>query len=148
MTDSEKAKIISLWQSGMTLGQIRQLTPIEPRKFDLAVREMKRNGEFPNDRKNAEQKVVEAFQRGERNPYKIAEDLGITPNSVRAFLGWHKCRKGKKTRNWVHCERTNEIVKDLQEGALSQAEIARKYGVSRQYITKMKRKVEKWNESN
>jgi Trp operon repressor len=46
----------------------------------------------------------------------------------------------------VHCDRTDAIVEDLQEGKLSQAEIARKYGVSRQYITKMKRKVEKWND--
>lgn len=146
MTDSEKNKVLTLWQSGMTLGQIRQLMAMTSAEFKRAIAEMKRNGEFPKTRKTAEQKVVEAFQRGERNPYAIAEEYGLSVHSVRSFLGWNKCHKGKKTRNWVHCDRTNEIVEDLQEGVLSQAEIARKYGVSRQYITKMKRKVEKWND--
>ena len=146
MTESEKYRIVSLWESGMTLGQIRQLMAMTSAEFKRAIAEMKRNGEFPKTRKTAEEKVVEAFQRGERNPYAIAEEYGLSVHSVRSFLGWNKCHKGKKTRNWVHCERTDAIVEDLKEGALSQAEIARKYGVSRQYITKMKRKVEKWNE--
>ena len=146
MTEQDKKKIVALWQSGMTLGQIKNLFPVKILEYKATIREMKANGEFPKERKNAEQKVVEAFQRGERNPYKIAEEYGLSVHSVRSFLGWNKCHKGKKTRNWVHCERTDAIVEDLQEGKLSQAEIARKYGVSRQYITKMKRKVERWGE--
>lgn len=148
MTEIEKSRIVSLWESGMTLGQIRQMVAVGRVEFADTVREMKRNGEFPTTRKTAEEKVVAAFQRGDRNPYAIAEEYGLSVHSVRSFLGWNKCHKGKKTRNWVHCDRTDAIVEDLQEGALSQSEIARKYGVSRQYITKMKRKVEKWNEPN
>lgn len=143
MTESEKSRIVSLWESGMTLGQIRQMVAVGRREFADTIREMKRNGEFPTTRKTAEEKVVEAFKRGERNPYAIAEEYGLSVHSVRSFLCWNKCHKGKKTRNWVHCDRTDAIVEDLQEGVLSQAEIARKYGVSRQYITKMKRKMER-----
>lgn len=147
MNEIDKARIISLWEGGMTLGQIRQMTPVPARVFDAVVREMKKNGEFPMERKNAEAKVIDAYHRGERNPYEIAEELGITPNSVRTFFGWNKLRKGKKTRHWVHCERTNDIIKDLQEGELSQVEIARKHQVTKQYITKIKRKLEKWGDA-
>lgn len=147
MTEQDKKKIVALWQSGMSIVQIKDLFPVKFQEYKATIKEMKANGEFPTERKTAEQKVVEAFQRGERNPYKIAEEYGLSVHSVRSFLGWNKCHKGKKTQNWVHCDRTDAIVEDLQDGALSQAEIARKYGVSRQYITKMKRKVEKGNEN-
>lgn len=147
MTESEKSSIVSLWESGMTLGQIRQMVAVGRREFADTIREMKRNGEFPNIRKTSGDKIVEAYHRGERNPYEIAEQYGVQPDYVYWVLKTNKLRLGRKTRNFVHTERTNEIVEDLQEGKLSQAEIARKYGVSRQYITKMKRKVEKWNEN-
>lgn len=143
MTDTEKAKIISLWESGMTLAQIRQMTAVAPREFDLAVREMKRNGEFPKIRKTCEDKIVEAYHRGERNPYRIAEQYGVQTSYVYSVLNNHGLPLGKKTRNFVHAERTNAIVEDLQDDELSQIEIARKHGVSRQYITKIKHKIEK-----
>lgn len=146
MNESEKSKIISLWESGMSLAQIKRMTAVSPREFDLAVKEMKVKGEFPKTHKTCEDKIVEAYHRGERNPYKIAEDYGTTIGNVRYALRKNKLYLGKKTRVWVHCDRTNAIIEDLQDGELSQVEIARKHQVSRQYITNVKRKLEKWGE--
>ena len=123
MTENEKKQVRALWESGMTLAQIRQMTPIEPRAFDLAVREMK--------------------HRGERNPYAIADTYGVKVNYVYWVLARNKLRLGKKTRVFVHSERTNTIVEDLKDGELSQVEIAKKHNVSRQYITKIKKKLER-----
>ena len=53
MTESEKSRIVSLWESGMTLGQIRQMVAVDRREFADTIREMKRNGEFPTTRKTA-----------------------------------------------------------------------------------------------
>lgn len=143
MTESEKSRIISLWESGMTLAQIRQMTPIEPRAFDLAVREMKRNGEFPKIRKTCADKIIEAYHRGERNCHAIADTYGVKVNYVYWVLARNKLRLGKKTRVFVHSERTTAIVEDLKDGELSQVEIAKKHNVSRQHITKIKRKLER-----
>ena len=143
MTENEKKQVRALWESGMTLAQIRQMTPIEPRAFDLAVREMKRNGEFPQLRNTCADKIIEAYHRGERNPYAIADTYGVKVNYVYWVLARNKLRLGKKTRVFVHSERTTAIVEDLKDGALSQVEIAKKHGVSRQYITKIKKKLER-----
>lgn len=148
MSEIDKARIASLWREGMTLAQIRQITAVNPREFDLAVREMKRKGELGAKRKTCADKIIDAYHRGERNPYVIAEQYGVKTRYVYDVLLRNKLHLGKKTRNFVHTERTNAIVEDLNDGELSQVEIARKHGVSRQYITKIKRKLVKWSEPN
>ena len=147
MTEADKAKIISLWENGMTLGQIRQMIAVPSREFDLTVRTMKRNGEFPKTRKTAEEKVVEAFKGGETNPYVLADTYGVKVSSVKLFLHWNGCKRKRPPLNYVHCDRTNAIIEDLREGEISQIEIAKKHGVSRQYVTKIKRKLERINDN-
>lgn len=142
MTDTEKAKIISQWESGMTLAQIRQVTAVTPQEFDLAVREMKRNGEFPTRRKPVGDKIIEAYKRGERNPYIIAEQYGVKPRTIYTYLCRRKLSLGKKTKNFVNHDRTEAIIEDLRDGELNQAEIANKHGVSRQYVNKVKKRME------
>ena len=143
MTESERNQIINLFNSGMPLTQIGRMIAVPAKEFEREVKEMKLNGELAVKRKSSEEKVVEAFLEGEHNPYVIAERFGIAVNSVKTYIGWHKLHKGKKTRHWVHCDRTNAIISDLNFGEISQAEIAKKHGVSRQYITKIKNKLEK-----
>lgn len=146
MTDSEKQKIIALWSNGMPMARIRQMVAVPAREFHAIVKEMRANGEFPTEYKTTEQKVVEAFHRGERNPYKIAEEVGVTEQTVRQYLYQNGLRRGKKTRNWFHSERTNAIAEDLKEGALSQVEIARKHQVTKQYVNKIKGKLRLWED--
>lgn len=148
LTDFEKSRIISQWLTRMPLAHIRQMTDIEPREFDLAVREMKRNGEFPKSRKNTEAKIVEAYHKGERNAYELAKRFGVKPNTVYKILCVNKLSLGTKSRNFVHCDRTNAIIEDLQDGILSQVEIAKKHNVTKQYINKLKGKLKKWEEQD
>lgn len=143
MTESVKKQILTLWKNGMPLSRIRRMVAVTPSEFRKGIDEMRKNGDFVGEHKNTEAKVVEAFDRGERNVRAIAEVLMISPSTVYDYLRKNGRHFGKKTRIWAHTERTLEIAEDLKEGTLSQYKIAQKYGVSRQYVTKVKHKLER-----
>ena len=143
MTESERKQILTLWESGMPLTQVRQMVAMTPSEFQGAIDEMRKNGDFGANRKNSERKVCEAFDRGERNAKAIAKRYGLTEDTVRRYLNWNGRKFGTKTRNFTHCDKTHEIVSDLQDGVLTQYKIAQKHGVSRQYVNKIKVKWEK-----
>ena len=77
MTESERKKIADYLESGMTVGQIRQLMAMTSAEFTRAIAEMKRNGELPK-RKLGKERIAEAMARGETNPYELAETYGYT----------------------------------------------------------------------
>ena len=141
MTESERKKIADLLESGMTIGQIRQLMAMTSAEFTRAIAEMKRNGELPK-KKTGRDKVIEAFARGERNPYEIAETYGLSYESVRAYKRQGGIITGRGKRNFRHCERTNAINEDLKSKIGTVAEIARKHNVSWTYVKKLKSKLE------
>lgn len=141
MTESERKQILTLWESGMPLTQVRQMVAMTPSEFRVAVDEMRKNGDFGGIRKNSERKVCEAFDQGERNVRAIAKRYGLTEDTVRQYLNWNGRKLGTKTRNFIHCDKTHEIVADLQEGVLTQYKIAQKHKVSRQYVNKI---INKW----
>ena len=141
MTDSERKKIADLLESGMAIYQIRQLMDMTDKEFSSAIAEMKRNGELPK-KKTGRDKVIEAFQRGERNPYEIAEMYGLSYESVRVYKRQGGIITGRGKRNYRHCERTNAINEDLKSEVGTVAEIARKHQVSWTYVKKLKRKLE------
>ena len=143
MTESEKKQVVALWEGGMPLTQIRQMIAMPARKFRAEIDEMRKNGDFGGARKNAEKKVVEAFDEGERNIKAIAETYGLSENTVYYYLHKNGRYLGTKTRNWVHSERTLAIVEDLKEGKLTLYKIAQKHKVTCQYLTKIKRKWQK-----
>ena len=90
--------------------------------------------------------MIEAFKGGETNPYVLADTYGVKVSSVKLFLHRNGCKRKRPPLNYVHCDRTNAIIEDLREGEISQSEIAKKHGVSRQYVAKIKRKVDEANE--
>ena len=143
MSEIDKSQILRLWQGGMSFRQIRQMIAVPKGEFDEIVAEMKRNGEFSNDRKKNLTKVLEAFDNGERDARVIADTYRLKLQTVYFYLNSNGRFFGTKTRNWVHTERTLAIIDDLREGKMSQIEIAKKHGVSKQYITKIKHKLEK-----
>ena len=143
MTENEKKQIKELWASGMPLSRIRRMVAVTPSEFRKGAAEMRKSGELGVDRKTTVQKVCEAFDNGDRNAKAIAERYGLSETTVRIYLRTNGRHFGKKTRNWVHSDRTLAIVEDLNDGVLSQYAIAKKHGVSRQYLTKIKKKWEK-----
>jgi transposase len=143
MTENEKKQVVELWQGGMPLTQIRQMIAVSAREFRTTIEEMRKNGDLGGGRKNTEKKVLEAFDGGERNIKAIAEIYRVSESTVYHYLHKNGRYLGTKARNWVHSERTLDIVEDLKEGKLSLYKIAKKHKVSCQYLTKIKRKWQK-----
>lgn len=143
MTESEKREIKRLWESGMPFSKIHRMVALPISQFRKAVAEMREDGEFSSSRPSTAERVCAEFDNGERNAMVIAERLGLSENTVRSYLIWNGRRFGKKTRNLSHCERTIEIAQDLKDGELTQYKIAQKHGVSKQYVNKVKQKVDR-----
>lgn len=140
MTESERNKILALYESGMSVRQIMQLMEMTVEDFNRAIRELKSNGDLPKKKTGCE-KVAEAYARGERNPYKIAETYGLTLRTVQEYKHKNGIKTGRGKRNFKHCERTNAINADLELGNGTLAEIARKHNVSWSYVKKLKKKL-------
>lgn len=138
VTEQEKTKIASLWKDGMPLEQIRQLFGVSRTEFNKEVKEMKKQKIFPNERIKLEDRVVQEYLLGERNPYNIAKNLNTTIGTVRVYLCKNNLKLGKKTKHYICCEKTNEIKSAIEEGSLSSSEIAKIFGVSRQYVNELK----------
>jgi transposase len=141
MTESEKTQIIVLRRNGMSFAQIQQMMSMTPAEFRKGIRELKENGEFP-PKKTGSKKVLEAYENGERNPYKIAETYGLTPLTVQTYKKKNGIVTGRGKRNFKHSQRTNAINKDLKDGIITCSEIAQKHGVSRQFVYQLRKKLE------
>lgn len=140
MTESERKKIADYLESGMTVGQIRQLMAMTSAEFTRAIAEMKRNGELPK-RKLGKERIAEAMARGETNPYELAETYGYTLGTIQHYKSANE-KAGRPKRNYKHSPRTLAIYEDLKEGKLTTAEIARKHGIKWQSVHKLRRKLE------
>lgn len=136
MTEQDKAKIVTLWENGMSLNQIMNVMPCKCMEFRQTVAEMKANGEFPTKRVTCAEKVAEAVKNGVTNPYELAEMFGISVNTAKRYKRTYGgvAPKKRPKRNYTHCPRTLAIIDDLKEGTLTVAEIARKNGVKWQTV--------------
>lgn len=89
------------------------------------------------------EKVALEYERGERNPYLIAERVGATVLTVRDYLSRLGLKLGKKSKVYKVCLKTKLIRADLYVGAKTVREICDEYGVSRQYVHKLKKELER-----
>lgn len=141
MTEFERTRILAYYESGMPISHIRRIMAMTVAEFDRAIKELKDNGDLPK-KKTGKEKVAEAFARGERNHYEIAELYGLTPRTVIEYRGRNGIKIKRAKRNYRHCDRTNAIYEDFKSGEMTVAEIARKHDVSWTYAKKLKRKLE------
>ena len=87
--------------------------------------------------KISRQPMIEDFSNG-LSIDKIAKKYGYKRATVCNILN----ENGIKFSKIRSKDRQNEIVNDLRSGYLSQSEIARKYNVSRQYVSLIKKEME------
>ena len=85
--------------------------------------------------------VVAEYENGERNPFKIAEKCFVSVKTVREYLYRKGLKVGSKSKYYHRCEKTNLIMTDLRLGTMTQNAIAKKYGVTRQYICQLNREI-------
>lgn len=142
MNEEQKKKTIDMWLCGMSLEQIRRILPVKVADFKATVREMKRTGEFPAKRTSKIERVKHAFDEGEVNPYKIAEENGIAYGTLKTYKTNLGLRTGRQKHNFKVCAKTKQIMSDLQKGEKSLSEIARTHQVPRQWVHELKTKLE------
>ena len=141
MTESERAKILALYESGMGIKRIRQLMAMTAEEFNKVIKELKDNGDLPK-KVTGQEKVAQAYANGERDPYEIAKTYGLSLKTVKDYKWRSGIKIGKRPpRNYRHCDRTNAINADLELGNATVAEIAKKHGVSWTYVKKLKNKL-------
>ena len=148
MTEQDKKKIVALWQSGMSIWQIKNLFPVKFQEYRATIKEMKANGEFPAERKSTKEKIKEIFEeareKGETiNPYEIAQTYGISYETVK----WYKSRLGIKTGKTQEFKprvrtKATAIKSEIALGEKSLSKIAKDHQVSRQYVHQLKKEME------
>lgn len=147
MTEQEKNLIIALWENGTPVNSIVRMLDCKQCYAKQYIKELRDNGTLTkeNRRKNATEIVVNVFNKGETNPYKIAEITGYKVTTVRTLLnGAHiSIPRGKRNRPPTKisslCELTQLIIEDIKSGEKF-SQIAKNHNVSRQYVYKVKDK--------
>ena len=71
---------------------------------------------------------------------EIAEQLNMKRSRVMMILRSYKVKPGKVSHQ-LHCEKAKNIITELEKGTM-QSEIAKKFNVSRQYVSQIKFKLQ------
>jgi transposase len=147
MTESDKRQIISLWESGVALEQIYQMLPYKRYDALKMVRELRADGTLKPRKKTerAIELVALAWQTETKDIDELAEMFGYTAETIKTYLVKSGVRGGKRDHaTYKVSDKTHEIIAELETNT-SLSEIARKFGVSRQYVHQIKIRLEKEN---
>ena len=142
MTESDRVQIKRLWDAGLPERQIVQMLPYNGTTARKMIAEMKSDGSLQKRHGIMRNNVIETYKRGVKSPYKIAEMYGLTYYTVTTYLSNAGLHRQREPRNYKKNDRTLEIIEMLKAGK-SQAEIARQFGVSRQWVSVAKKR---WQE--
>lgn len=154
MTEQEKDLIIRLWESGLPTTDIVKLLPYKVGAVRREIAELRRNGVLKGRSGKTKEKtwgkILQAYKGGKTNPYEIAEMLGLRVNTVNHVLSNLSLKRKRPRHNYANIEigdKTKDILSEIKNGGVL-SEIARKHGVSRQYVHKLKNKYAKREQNN
>lgn len=142
MTEADRNQIIKLWSANIPIYRMVRMLPYKTYIARRMITDLKKEGVLPARTIGHKRTVIEAYERGMRNPYDIAEEFDIPVGTVNTTLSRAGFTNGRAKRNFKKNEKTLEIIELLKAGE-SQAEIARKFGVSRQWVSVAKKR---WQE--
>ena len=146
MNEQDKNLIISLWKNGTPTTTIIKLLPYKQVEIKREIAELRQNGVLNGrsgkTRGKTREKVLQAYKDGITNPYELAEMFRLKPSTISSILvglGLNRTRPKHNYKKTKKCEKTETILQEIKEGNVL-CEIARKHGVSRQYVHKVKKK--------
>ncbi len=149
MTEFEISSIKKQWEAGVPIQQIVQTMPYKRRTAENYIWKLRVDGVLPErNKRNGKELVSKAYNSGIKNPYEIAEMYGYAPKSVQTWLSELNLHRERPKHNWKkvqHCEKTNEIMACLERGERV-CELSRRFGVSKQWVSQLKKKMESENE--
>lgn len=150
MTDADKRTIKKLWDSRVPINQIIQMLPYKKAIVKQMIDELRSNGTLQprSCKKIAIKAVGDMFDSGVQNIDELCEAFGYSYNTIKDYLSLSRGNNGRPPKNYRKRKPNNKaqtIMVEIAQKELSLSEIARKYGVSRQYVYQLKQRVEENN---
>lgn len=135
-----KNEIKRLWESGVAIETIIRSLPTTGVLARNTIEEMRLSGELKprNKHETTREKVSILHEKG-YDPYEIASELALSKRCVDTCLS-ELGKRGRPSHNHKkrkRNEKTNAIMEELKKYELTHREIAKKYGVSRQYVYRL-----------
>lgn len=143
MTEQDINLIIRLWESGEPKCVIVKMLPYKPYHIEKKILELRQNGVLKGrsgkTSTKTHDKVLDAYNNGITNPYEIADMLGLSHHTIKEHLNKANLNRTRPKHNYITCDKTRLIRADLESG-IKAREIAKKYGVSTQWVHFVKNK--------
>lgn len=143
MTEREKQDLKTMWERGVPISQISRLFPYKEYLVRGEIKSLEKSGFLPprNASRMCDEGVVTRYLEGE-DINVIANEHGFTVRKVYYILKRNGVSR-KKTKNFVKgkCSEKTEAIKEAIKCKKSLSEIARDFGVSRQYVHQIKEKI-------
>lgn len=150
ITQSDKEYIKKLWDSGVSINDILRLMPYKINDTRKIIKQLCEEGFLEEKRKTkgevTREKVIALYKSGVENPFDISAELGIAMSTVYQYLKDYRGIVKRTRHNWrpikkyKTTDKTQEILQEICNGQLKDIEIARKYGVTKQWIYQLKKK--------
>ena len=145
MTENERRQIKNFWESGATIEQIIRLLPYRRKDSQQMIRELRVDGTLkPRKRKERSRQILaDAVNNGMTDLDELSETYGFTKSTIIAYLTNTGAKRGRPAHNPKKRElsqQTQQIISELQKGK-TVAQIAKKYGLSRQRIHSIKKQM-------
>lgn len=132
-----KNEIKRLWDSGVAIETIVRSLPTTILNARNTIEEMRLSGELKTRHKHEATRLkVDILHEKGYDPYEIANELALSKRCVDTCL-YELGKRGRPSHNYKkrkRNEKTNAIMEELKKGNNQFSEIAREYGVSRQYV--------------
>ena len=150
MTETDRLQIKRLWENGEPIEHIVRVLPYGQVTARAMVAELRADGTLPprNRTQMAIAKVVNAYNSGITDFDELSAMFGFKHGYIRWCLqvAGVKRPRPKKYSTTIN-ELAMEIIQEIATGEKTQAQIAAEFGVSRQYVNQLKKRMENGNES-
>ena len=137
MDKALKKEIIRLWDAMLPMEQIYQMLPCKLQDAKRYVAKLREDGTLePRHRKERSMRLVkEAYNNGITNVDELADMFSFTRGTIIQYLNVQGVSRPRPTvYSTTTSDKTSEILQQIRKGECSQTQLAKKYGVSRQYI--------------
>lgn len=150
MTEQDKNLIQKLWVGKQPISCIIRMLPYPEGEARKMVKALRDDGTLTDEvrKKNGTAEILRLYNSGITSPYDIVEKSGYALNTVKAILQRQKIHRKRPLHNYKSRTptdittlnaKTQEIITALKNGE-GCAAIAKKHDVSRQYVSKVKKK--------
>jgi DNA-binding CsgD family transcriptional regulator len=149
MTETDRLQIKRLWDSGDPIEHIVRMLPYKQGEARSMVAELRADGTLkPRNRvQMAIAKVVNAYNSGITDFDELSAMFGFKHGYIRWCLQVAGVKRPRpKKYNTTINELAMEIMQEIATGKKTQSQIATEFGVSRQYVNQLKKRMENGNE--